>query len=151
MGVPEHLQPLQLKETESGNMSTRSTFPERKILTEMFKYFSILDLQYFWEKQNCISFQSAFSDFQNFVQSYLYFISMYKRQGLSYHHLALLELVATLATRWHHLPLAGTFVLHFNVQMTGLFKRPVQCLKYQHHLAPFELAANLVTRRRHLQ
>ena len=38
-------------------------------------------------KQICISFQYIFSDFQNFLQSDLYFISMYKQQDLSYHHL----------------------------------------------------------------
>ena len=49
----------------------------------MFKYFSFSDLQYFWKKKHiCISFQSAFSDLQNFFQSDLYFISMYKWQGL---------------------------------------------------------------------
>ena len=85
---------------------------------EIEKKFSFSDLQYFW-KTDCISFQYAFSDFQNFLQSDLYFISMYKRQGLFYHHLAPLGMVANLATRWRHLPFASRFVLHFNVQIIG--------------------------------
>ena len=37
------------KNSDIGDMLTRSALSDRSILTEMFKYFSISDLQYFWK------------------------------------------------------------------------------------------------------
>ena len=59
------------------------------------------------ENQICISVKSAFSDFQNFFQSDSYWIWMYKQLDLFYHHMAPIELVANLTTRWRLLPFAS--------------------------------------------
>ena len=80
MGVHEleHIQPNQNQETCQQGLLSRS------LKSSNISPFQICSIS---EKQICISFQSTFSDFQNFVQSDLYFISMYKGQGLFYHGL----------------------------------------------------------------
>ena len=111
------------------------------------------------------------------IVMYLAMFSMYKRQGLFYHQLAPIELVANLTTRWRLLPFASrTFCNHMIIHCLqfwppggatctdckfGHQKEPLAsvanwatiiCIgsKFGHEVSPLALVPKLATRLSHM-